>query len=230
MPIGRKGMHGAFAMAAGAGYGPAAMSNDDMGRAPNGSTNQGADASTPFSATAPGATGGSNASGATGPATSAEPGEARSQEGGPEAEIAALRDKYLRTAADFDNFRKRTRREVDDAERRGREVLLRELLPVFDNLERALQVANQATDVRAVAEGIGMVLRQFGDTLERANIRRVSALGEPFDPTMHEAVQQIETRDQAPGTIVAEVQPGYVSGDKLVRAALVVVAKAPASG
>src|SRR3954451_21382498 len=143
------------------------------------------------------------------------------------AEIARVRDQLLRTAADFDNFRKRTRRELDDALKRGREELLRELLPVFDNLERAVVHAGQASDARAVADGVGMVLKQFADTLGRIGIKRVPTVGSAFDPTQHEAIQQLETDEHPPGTVVAEVQPGYSMGDKLVRAAMVVVAKPP---
>jgi molecular chaperone GrpE len=143
------------------------------------------------------------------------------------AEIARVRDQLLRTAADFDNFRKRTRREIDDALKRGREELLRELLPVFDNLERAVVHAGQASDAKAVADGVGMVLKQFVDTLGRIGIKRVPTVGSAFDPTQHEAIQQLETDEHPPGTVVAEVQPGYAMGDKLVRAAMVVVAKPP---
>jgi len=143
------------------------------------------------------------------------------------AEIARVRDQLLRTAADFDNFRKRTRRELDDALKRGREELLRELLPVFDNLERAVVHAGQASDAKAVADGVGMVLKQFVDTLGRIGIKRVPTVGSAFDPTQHEAIQQLETDEHPPGTVVAEVQPGYAMGDKLVRAAMVVVAKPP---
>jgi molecular chaperone GrpE len=145
------------------------------------------------------------------------------------ADLDATRDKYLRTAADFDNYRKRARRDVDDAEKRGKEGLLKDLLPVFDNLERAASSAAQAPEAKAIADGIRMVLKQFIDTLERTNIRRVPSTGTPFDPNLHEAIQQIESADQPPGTVVAEVQAGYQLGDRLVRAAMVVVAKAPAS-
>jgi len=141
------------------------------------------------------------------------------------AEVARIRDQLLRTAADYDNFRKRTRRELDDAQKRGKEDLLRELLPVFDNLERAVVHAGQASDPKAVADGVGMVLKQFADTLGRIGIKRVPTVGSAFDPAQHEAIQQLETDDHPPGTIVAEVQPGYAMGDKLVRAAMVVVAK-----
>jgi molecular chaperone GrpE len=144
-------------------------------------------------------------------------------------EAAKLKDMLVRTAADFDNFRKRTRRELDDARRGGREDLLKELLPVFDNLERAIQSAQKAADVKAVADGLSMVLKQFESTLGRAGIARVPSVGMMFDPSQHEAIQQLETDDHAPGTIVAEVQPGYKEGERLVRAAMVVVAKPKSS-
>jgi molecular chaperone GrpE len=143
------------------------------------------------------------------------------------AELARVKDQLLRTAADFDNFRKRTRREVDDAQKRGREELLRDLLPVFDNLERAVMHAGQASDAKAVVDGVGMVLKQFVDTLGKIGIRRVPTVGVAFDPAQHEAIQQIETNDHPAGVIVAEIQPGYAIGDRLVRAALVTVSKGP---
>lgn len=141
------------------------------------------------------------------------------------AEAARIKDQLLRTAADFDNFRKRSRREAEDAERRGREETVRELLPVFDNLERAVAHAGQATDAKAVADEVSMVLRQFLDTLGKVGIKRVETLGQPFDPAKHEAVQQIETAEFPAGTVAVEIQPGYMIGDKLLRAAVVVVAK-----
>lgn len=142
-------------------------------------------------------------------------------------ELARVRDQLLRTAADFDNFRKRSRRELVDGERRSREDLLRELLPVFDNLERASVHAETATDVRSLADGVNMVLRQFLDTLSKLGVEHVQTQGVPFDPTQHEAIQHVETTEQPPGTVVHEVQAGYRAGDRLVRPAMVVVAKAP---
>jgi len=144
-------------------------------------------------------------------------------------EAAKLKDMLVRTAADFDNFRKRTRRELDEARRGGREDLLKELLPVFDNLERAIQSAQKATDVKAVSDGLTMILKQFDGTLGRAGIARVPTVGAMFDPTMHEAIQQVETDEHPAGTVVAEVQPGYREGERLVRAAMVVVAKPKSS-
>jgi molecular chaperone GrpE len=142
-----------------------------------------------------------------------------------QAEAQRNKEAWLRTAADFDNFRKRTRKELEDARKSGREDLLRALLPVFDNLERALQSAQRAADVKAVADGLTMVQRQFGESLGREGIQRVPTVGHAFDPSVHEAIQQVETSDHAPGTVLAEVQPGYTQGERLVRAAMVVVAK-----
>jgi molecular chaperone GrpE len=144
-------------------------------------------------------------------------------------ENAKLRDQLLRTAADFDNFRKRSRRELADMEKRAREDLIKDLLPVFDNLERATAHAETTTDVKALADGIGLVKRQFLDTLSKIGIERINAQGTPFDPAFHEAVQQFETDEHPPGTVMHEVQAGYIQGDKLVRPAIVVVAKAKAN-
>ncbi len=147
---------------------------------------------------------------------------------GPEVEIARLKERLLRTAADFDNFRKRTRRDIADAERRVQEDLLRSLLPTFDNLERATVAAGTATDVKALAEGIKMVMRQFQDTLGSIGVERVVSQGKPFDPAEHEAVQHVQTDQVPPGAVVQELQAGYRWQGRLMRPALVVVAKAPA--
>ena len=147
-----------------------------------------------------------------------------------QAEAARLRDQLLRTAADFDNFRKRARRDQDDERRRGREGILKDLLPVFDNLERAVSHAEGAQDAKAVADGLRMVLKQFVDTLDRTGIKRIPAVGLPFDPTRHEAIQHLESAQYPAGVVLAEVQPGYMIGDQLVRAALVVVSKGAPEG
>ncbi len=146
-----------------------------------------------------------------------------------EAEVARVRDQLLRTAADFDNFRKRTRRELEDAERRGREDFLKDLLPVFDNLERAAEHAKTASDVKALSDGIELVIKHFGDTLGKLGVERVPGVGERFDPAVHEAIQHLETSEFAPGVVAAEVQAGYRMGERLVRPAMVVVAKAPSN-
>ena len=142
------------------------------------------------------------------------------------AEAARLKEQWLRTAADFDNFRKRARRDVEDARLSGREDLLRALLPVFDNLERAIQSAQRATEVKPVVDGLTMIQRQFVDVVGRAGITKVATVGNPFDPAIHEAIQQVETDEHPPGTVVSEIQAGYLQGERLVRAAMVVVARA----
>ncbi|HEY3236163.1 MAG TPA: nucleotide exchange factor GrpE [Polyangiaceae bacterium] len=145
-----------------------------------------------------------------------------------QAEAQKFRDQLLRTAADFDNYRKRSRREVSEAAQRGGEELLRELLPVFDNLERAASHADTATDVKALVEGLALVLRQFSDTLAKLGVERVPGVGTPFDPAIHEAIQHVQTDAHPPGAVTAEVQAGYRTKERLLRPALVVVAK-PAS-
>jgi molecular chaperone GrpE len=145
-----------------------------------------------------------------------------------QAEAARLKDALLRTAADYDNFRKRTRRELEEARRNGREDLLRNLLPVFDNLERAIQSGQRTSDVKAMTDGLTMVGRQFTDALGREGIARVATVGKAFDPSVHEAIQQVETSEHQAGTVIAEVQPGYTQGERLLRAAMVVVARGKA--
>lgn len=149
----------------------------------------------------------------------------------PEDPLAALRaerdkmhDQLLRTAAELENTRKRSRREVDEAKAKGREDAIRELLPVFDNLERAAQAATVGGDAKAIAEGVQMVLRLFEDHLQRLGVERLKSLGERFDPTLHDALQQVDS-DEPAGTIVNEIQPGYRMGARLVRAATVIVAR-----
>lgn len=141
------------------------------------------------------------------------------------AEALRFKEQWMRSAADFDNFRKRSRKELEDTRKAGREELLKDLLPVFDNLERAMTSAERATEVKPVSDGLKMVLRQFIDTLGRSGITKVPTVGQQFDPGLHEAIQQVETEEHQPGTVVAEVQPGYLQGDRLIRAAMVVVAK-----
>ncbi|UJR82394.1 nucleotide exchange factor GrpE [Sandaracinus amylolyticus] len=140
-----------------------------------------------------------------------------------------LKEQLLRTAADYDNFRKRTKKELEDAERRGREDAVREMLPVFDNLERAVQAAGAASDVAAIVDGIKMVLKLFEDQTQRIGITRVPTVGQRFDPSVHDAIQQTETDEHPPGTVIAEVVPGYKLGDRLVRPAMVVVARKPSA-
>jgi molecular chaperone GrpE len=150
-----------------------------------------------------------------------------------EEKIAALEkekkethERLLRTAADFDNFRKRSRKEAEDARQKGMELVLRDMLPVVDNLERAL--ASMPPDGGPVVEGVRLVLRQLLGALERLEVKSFVSVGEPFDPARHEAIQHVETAERPPGTVHVEMQKGYLMGARLLRPAMVGVAKAPA--
>lgn len=142
-----------------------------------------------------------------------------------EEQLVKLRERLLRTAADYDNYRKRARRDVVEAERRVQEELVRALLPTFDNVERASVHADTASDVKSIADGLHMVMKQFRDTLGGLGIERVESMGKPFDPAEHEAVQHLVTDEVAPGVVTQELQAGYRWQGRLVRPALVVVAK-----
>ena len=159
-----------------------------------------------------------------------KPAEAEDPLTAAKAEAQRFRDQLLRTAADFDNFRKRSRRDQEDAAKKGKESAVKELLPVFDNLERALQSSERAPDVKAVIDGLKLVMRQFGQSLEKMGIKRVQTVGHPFDPSQHEAIQHVESAEHPPGVITAEVQAGYLLGEQLLRAAMVVVSKGPPEG
>ncbi len=154
-----------------------------------------------------------------------------------EAKVVALEkekkenwDRYLRSAADLENLRKRTKREAEDAKFEAKGKVLKEMLPVVDNLERAIEHAAQGSEeidpvLRPIVEGVQLVLRQFTTAFERLDVTAVEALNQPFDPNLHEAISQMES-DQPPGTVVQVLQRGYKSGDRLLRPTLVVVAKA----
>ena len=150
-----------------------------------------------------------------------------------ETKIAALEkekkenwDRYLRAAADLENLRKRQKRELDDAKFEAKAKTLKEMLPVVDNLERAIEHAAQA-GTNPIVEGVQLVLRQFTTAFERLEVTAIEAMGQPFDPNLHEAISQQES-EAAPGTVVQVLQRGYRSGERLLRPSLVVVAKAPA--
>jgi molecular chaperone GrpE len=145
-----------------------------------------------------------------------------------QAEARENRDHYLRARADLDNFRKRAQREKEDLVKFSNETILRELLPVIDNLERALQHA--ATDgEKGLLQGVELTLGQFSKVLEKFNVVAIEPLGELFDSARHEAMGQIESADQPPNTIVQLLQKGYLLNDRLLRPALVLIAKAPAA-
>jgi molecular chaperone GrpE len=142
-------------------------------------------------------------------------------------ELAAARDQALRAAAELDNVRKRTRRELEEERRYANLSLLRDLLPVLDNLQRATQAAEGAGAAAGLLAGVKMVEQQFAVLLERYHCRRIAALGQPFDPHLHEAISLAPSADQPPHTVLTEVQSGYQLHDRVVRPAQVIVS-APA--
>jgi molecular chaperone GrpE len=151
---------------------------------------------------------------------------ADSEAAGEGEDVAGLKDQLLRLAADFQNFRKRATREMDEARRHGSEKVLLGLLPVLDNLERA--VSHSGQDDSPIAEGVRMVAKQFVDVLGTFGVTGFESVGEPFDPERHEAMSQVVSEDFPPGAIVEQMLKGYLMHDRLLRPAQVIVAAAPA--
>lgn len=148
-----------------------------------------------------------------------------------QAELAETTARYddllLRERAELDNFKRRMQRDKIEAVRFAAEPLLRDVLPVVDNLERAVAHARDAEESSALVEGVEMVLRALSDVLEKHGVTRVAACGTPFDPGVHQAVAHVEDGAAEPNTVLDEHQSGYRFHDRLLRPAMVSVAKAP---
>jgi len=138
-------------------------------------------------------------------------------------EVDNLRELYLRKLAEFDNFRKRIEREREEMRRTAAEDLVRELIPVLDNFERALQHVD-GDDSLSVRQGVELISKQLWDILTRQGMEMVDPAGQHFDPELHEAVQRVEGGGHRPGTVVSVLAKGYLFGGRLVRPALVSVA------
>lgn len=187
---------------------------------------------------------------ATGPAAGNGEGQvagAAGAEGGPEPKAAAelsvaelraaldralkekeeLQEQLLRLRADFENFRKRASKEKADTIQFGNEALLRDLLPVIDNIERVLSASLREQDWKGLQEGIRLVLSEMRKTLSQRGLEAIEAVGAPFDPTLHEAIQRVETAEATAATVVEECQKGYLYRGRLLRPSLVVVAVPP---
>ncbi len=141
------------------------------------------------------------------------------------AECEALQDKYLRLAAEFENYKRVTQREQREQIRFGNEQLLRELLPVIDNLERAIRSAKEKENGggEALVQGVELTLKLLTEALAKFGVRPIASVGEPFDPTRHQAVAQVESAEVAANMVVEEFQKGYLLHDRLLRAAMVSV-------
>jgi molecular chaperone GrpE len=150
-----------------------------------------------------------------------------------QAERDEIKDRMLRIAADFENWKKRARKEQTDAVAQAREAVLRDMLEVIDNLERATTTAqgggagNGSPDGAAVLKGVSLVLRVFQQKLERYEVRPFEAKGQVFDPHQHEAISRVASDDVPPGSVVSELQKGYRVGERLLRPALVAVSSGP---
>ncbi|HBA82637.1 MAG TPA: nucleotide exchange factor GrpE [Verrucomicrobia bacterium] len=143
-------------------------------------------------------------------------------------EVDALKDQLLRLHADFDNFRKRTQREQAEIGLRANESLLKELLPVVDHFELGLQNAVKAGALAAVADGLKLVYDQFLTALRKFGLEPVNAEKEIFDPHKHEAITYVPSEEIPAETVIAQTRRGYKLGDRLLRAAQVVVSSGPA--
>jgi len=139
-------------------------------------------------------------------------------------QLADIQDRYLRLAADFDNFKRRKTQELLDSSRYASEEAARALLPVLDNLRRAVEHAPEGDAEDYFVNGLHLVVREFEKALERLGVTPVPSVGEPFDPAVHEAIGGEESDDVDQDTVIAELQPGYRLHDRLLRPALVRVA------
>lgn len=143
-------------------------------------------------------------------------------------EIVQEHDQLLRLSAEFENYKKRMNRQMDDFRKYANEALLKDLLSVVDNLERALNTSGENTGESmqaCVTEGVEMTLNEILKILSKFNVTPIEALGKPFDPVFHEAVMQEESEEQPENTVINEFQKGYLIHDRLLRPSMVVVSK-----
>jgi molecular chaperone GrpE len=141
-----------------------------------------------------------------------------------EVELKAVQDRYLRLAAEFENYKKRVQKDQAEYTQYAHERLLRELLPVLDNLQRALQHARQPGGTNGLIEGVELTCKQYLEVLSRFGVRPIPSVGLPFDPAVHQAVATVDPKGQAPNTIVEEYEKGYYLHDRVLRPATVTVA------
>ena len=146
-----------------------------------------------------------------------------------QVDTAAAEDATLRAQADAQNIKRRAEQDVEKARKFALERFCKELLPVIDNLERALEAAPANEEVvRPIAEGVELTLKSFVEAMKKFNIEVVNPLGEPFDPQFHQAMSMVENGEVEPNTVTLVMQKGYTLNDRLVRPAMVMVSKAPA--
>jgi molecular chaperone GrpE len=142
-----------------------------------------------------------------------------------QASADANMDSYLRSQAEMENMKKRFQKDKQDLVKYGNETLTKQLLPVADNLEMALDHSKDENSIEALREGVNLTLKGLMNVLEKAGVETVEAVGAPFDPNFHEAVSEQEDDGAEPGTVLRELQKGYVLNQRLIRPAMVIVNK-----
>ncbi len=147
-----------------------------------------------------------------------------------ECELQECRDKMLRLAAELDNFKKRMEREKEEHMKYALEAFAKELLPFLDNLERAVEAAKDNQDLESLLQGLELTLSGYLKTLEKFGLKVFAAEGQRFDPNIHEALGVEESHDVEENTVIKELLKGYKLHERVLRPALVVVSKKPASG
>jgi molecular chaperone GrpE len=141
-----------------------------------------------------------------------------------EQEAKEAHDRFLRVSAEFENYKKRSVREMDEFRKFANESLIREMLTVVDNLERALNSSNNDNQANShIAEGVDMTLKEILKVFEKFNVKPIEALGKPFDPNFHQAAMREETNERPENTVLNELEKGYMIHDRLLRPAMVVV-------
>ena len=140
-------------------------------------------------------------------------------------EIANLKDQLLRSTAEFENLKRRTVRDVENAHKFGTEKLISDLFPVIDSLEKAIETAQDVEGAEAIAEGAELSLKLFMDSLSRNGLSTVDPLGMPFDPSLHEALAVVPNENAEPNSVMEVIQKGFTLNERLVRAAKVLVVK-----
>lgn len=143
-------------------------------------------------------------------------------------EAKGFQDKYLRLAADFENYKRLTLREQREASLFANERIIKDILPILDNLERAVRFAEENPAGNGLMQGVELTVKQFAETLSKFGVTPVVSIGEPFDPACHQAVTKLESNTAPDNTVVEEYQKGYRLHDRILRAAMVAVA-APGS-
>ncbi|WP_461201087.1 nucleotide exchange factor GrpE [Anoxybacillus sp. TBDG-1] len=140
-----------------------------------------------------------------------------------EAKLAETENRFLRLHADFDNYRRRVRLDMEAAEKYRAQSLVADLLPILDNFERALQVQVEDEKAKSLLQGMEMVYRALIEALKKEGVEAIESVGKPFDPHVHQAVMQVDDQNYEPNTVVEEFQKGYKLKDRVIRPAMVKV-------